>query len=57
MLGALKSIQRYRVRERKWQTREMWGNSPLQTNERKKTELQVTLKACIHFLTLYQPGE
>ena len=57
--GTSLSIQRYRVRERKWRTRETLvrgvhgGYTLLHTNGKKKTELKVTLKDCIHLVTLY----
>ena len=54
LLSASKSTQRYRVRERKWQTRETLTKgvyppfTPLHTNGKEKTELQETLKVCIN---------
>ena len=56
---ASNSTQRYRVRERKWQTRETLASSvyprmhPCTQMEKKQMELQETLKACINLLTLY----
>jgi len=54
---ASKSIQRYRVREKKWQIRETLarsiydgGYTPLKTNGKKPTR---NIEACIHLLRLY----
>ena len=52
------SIQRYRMREIKWKTRETLasgvygGYTSLHNKGKEKTELQKTLKDCINLLTL-----
>jgi len=46
--------------ERNFRKRCIWGGgvyTPAHKWKRKKTELQVTLKACINLLTLYYPEE